>query len=43
MKTIFVILLLFLGIGLCTRTYNKKTRALLLLTIVVMLLYISLT
>ncbi len=43
MKTIFVILLFFLGVGLFARKYDKRTSVLLFLAIVGMLLYISLT
>ena len=42
MKTVFVLLLLFLGVGLFARTYNTKTRLLLITLIVVMLVYINL-
>lgn len=40
MKTIFVLLLAFLGIGLFVQTYNKGTRLLLIAVIVVMLVYL---
>ncbi len=42
MKTVFVLLLLFLGLGLFARTYNTWTRLLLITLIVVMLVYVNL-
>jgi hypothetical protein len=39
MKTVFILLLTFLGIGLFARTYNTRTRLLLIGIIVAMLLY----
>ena len=43
MKTIFILLLLFLVIGLCVRTYNIRTRVVLIGIIVAMLLFEYLT
>jgi hypothetical protein len=43
MKTVFVLLLLFLGIGLFAREYNNRTRVLVVTGIVGMLVYLSLT
>jgi len=43
MKTVFVLLLLFLGIGLFARRYNALTRFLLITIIVGMLLFVYLT
>jgi len=43
MKSIFVILLLFLGIGVFARTYNIWIRALLFLAIAGMVLFITFT
>jgi|GraSoiStandDraft_42_1057292.scaffolds.fasta_scaffold1520808_2 hypothetical protein len=42
MGTVFVLLVVFLGIGLFARTYNTWIRVLLLLVIVGVLVYISL-
>ena len=42
MKTFFVLLLLFLGLGLFARKYNAWTRLLLISLIVVMLVYVNL-
>lgn len=39
MKTVFLLLLLFLGIGLFIRSYNTRTRLLLIGIIVGMLLF----
>ncbi len=41
MKTVFVLLLLFLGLGLFARTYDTKIRLLVISLLVVMLVYIT--
>jgi hypothetical protein len=41
MKTVFVLLLCFLSIGLIARTYNVWTRLLLIVLIAGMILFIS--
>jgi len=43
MKSVFLLLLCFLGIGLVAHTYNARTRRVIIAVIAVVLLYISLS
>jgi hypothetical protein len=43
MKTVFVLLILFLVMGVFVRSYNRRTGALLVAGLAVVLLYLSLT
>ena len=43
MKTVFVLLLFFLGVGVFFRSYNRWTSALLVAGVVVTLLFLYLT
>jgi hypothetical protein len=43
MKTVFVLLIFFLLMGVFVRSYNRQTSALLVAGVVVLLLYLSLT
>jgi len=43
MKTVFALLLFFLGVGVCVRSYNRWTSAVLVGGIVALLLFLYLT